>query len=111
MRRRAISIVVAVGFAFFAFAGTEYLTQFGRWISLVGAFLTGVLAYVAFWKNPEFLFGTHLNEVRESAFKKRAAELRVLTDLDRFPVDWNTGIVKSEVLTDTATRSLVEVSK
>ena len=53
--------------------------------------LAGILATVGFWRNPELLFGSWLERVRDSAFEEKATEYRVLADIKRFSVDWAAG--------------------
>ena len=90
-RLRHISLGIAVAAVGFAFAGTEYLTQYGIWTSAVGAVFTGILTFISFWKNPDLIFGAHLAKVRECAFQLKTAEYQLDGDLEQFVVDWDTG--------------------
>lgn len=87
-RQRLISIGIGLAAMACAFAGTDYLTQYGKWISAVGAVIAGLITYFAFWKNPDLLFESHLINMRDSAFRFKLDEYHVEPDLKHFEVDW-----------------------
>lgn len=95
-RHREISLVVAIATMVVAFAGTDYLTQFGKWISAAGAIFSGVIAYVGFGKNVERFFGRHLTAVRDAAFNEKVREYRLIADLEKFSINWESR--KAELL-------------
>ena len=99
-RLRHISLGIAVVAVGLAFAGTEFRTRYGIWISAIGSIFSGILTFVTFWKIPDMIFGAHLAKVRECAFQLKIAEYQLDGDLEHFVVDWDTGQVSVKPLGD-----------
>lgn len=93
-RQRFISIMVGLAATACAFAGTEYLTHYGKWVSALGAVVAGLITYFSFWKNPDLLLEAHLMNVRDAAFQFKLNEYHLGRDLEHFEVDWETKGVK-----------------
>lgn len=93
-RHHHIALAVALVTALCALAGVKFLADYGNWPALIAAVATGVLAYIAFGKNPEILFGKHLRALRAAAFHIKAREYDVDNDLHEFEIEWDRGEVR-----------------
>lgn len=57
----------------------------------------GLLVGLGFWKNPDKIFGKHLDRVKAKAFAQKTMEYRVFADLGDYSVDWVAGKVSLKV--------------
>ena len=94
-RHGLITLGLVVTTVLVAYMGTNFanMSSLMKAAILIGS---GVLAAFGFWKNPDKIFGKHLDGVKTKAFQSKATEYQVFADLDKYSIDWATGSVSTK---------------
>lgn len=74
-------------------AGVGVVDDKYKLLATIGALVASIAAGIAFGRNPEKLFGKHVERVVRTAFEQRAQELHVRTEYPAFLVDLTRGRV------------------
>lgn len=88
LRRKLISIVVAMLTGTIAFISAKWGSDLHTFEIVVLTIITGVLAYVGFWRTPDKVFGEHLLAYRKKIFESRVFELGLVAECANYAINW-----------------------
>jgi len=66
-------------------------------VKAVGSVVIWVVAFVSFWKVPDYLLGSWMKRFREKTYRKKLAELGDEGDVSLFDIDWENGLAVVKV--------------
>jgi hypothetical protein len=93
LRHREITLGLIIILLSATIAGSGIFPDELKLIFLLASLIISVVSGLAFYKNPEKLFGKHLERVRQIKFEKRAKELHVAPRQTGFVIDLEVGTV------------------
>jgi len=92
-RHRELTLALILIVFVCTIAGVGLVDDNYKLLTTIGALIVSIVAGIAFGRNPEKLFGKHLERVARTAFERRAQELHIRTEYPEFLVDLTRGRV------------------
>lgn len=93
LRQRELSLGLAAILLVCTLAPSAIFSDEWKILLMASSVIVSAVSALAFWKNPDKLFGKHIARVRQLAYEQRARELHVDKNMSAFVADFEHGKV------------------